>query len=373
MANPRRLPLVDLGKQYSNLRAEIDAALDKVIASSEFILGAETAAFEDEFARFCGVNYVIACANGTDALELALSAQGVGAGDEVITVAHTFAATAEAIVRVGATPRFVDIDPVSLLMDARQVADAINQRTKAIVPVHLYGNCVDMEPLMALSRAHNLIVVEDAAQAHGATIHGKGAGAFGNAGCFSFYPGKNLGAYGDAGAIVTSDNSLAQRLRQLRDHGRTGKYQHEVIGRNSRMDALQAAVLRVKLPHLVGWNHRRRELADRYRFLLEDLPSIEIVNSPHPKESVYHLFVVQVEGRERVRSHLEESGISTGVHYPIPLHLQPAFARRSDLGQTTLPVTERAAARVLSLPLFPEMNDSDVDWVVTELSSTLAI
>src|SRR5260370_1087602 len=247
---PKHLPLVDLSKQYEMLRPDLEDAIERVFGSMEFILGSETAAFEREFAACWNATHAIACGNGTDALELALSASGVKPGDEVITVAHTFAATGEAIVRVGAVPRFVDINPDTLLMDIDQVAGAINQRTKAIIPVHLYGSCVEMRPLMALANQHELTVIEDAAQAHGAIEGGKRAGTIGEAGCFSFYPGKNLGAYGDAGAVITSNSELAARIRQLRDHGRSGKYEHQVIGRNSRMDALQAAFLRTKLHHL---------------------------------------------------------------------------------------------------------------------------
>ncbi len=369
---PKHLPLVDLSKQYEMLRPDLEAAIKLVFGSMEFILGSETAAFEREFAAFCDATHAIACGNGTDALELALSASGVKPGDEVITVAHTFAATGEAIVRLGAVPRFVDIDPDALLMDIDQVAAAINQRTKAIIPVHLYGSCVEMRPLMALANQHELTVIEDAAQAHGAIEGGKRAGTIGEAGCFSFYPGKNLGAYGDAGAVITSNSELAARIRQLRDHGRSGKYEHQVIGRNSRMDALQAAFLRTKLHHLQDWNARRRDLADRYRFLLEDVPEVTVVAAQRDGEPIYHLFVVQVDDRDAVRERLQAAGVSTGVHYPIPLHRQAAFVAIPGIMDTSLPVTEKAAERVLSLPIFPEMEESDVDWVVSQLAGALA-
>jgi len=370
---PKRLPLVDLSKQYENLRADLDAAIERVFGSMEFILGAEAVAFEREFATFCGAAYAIACGNGTDALELALSAGGIQSGDEVITVAHTFAATGEAIVRVGAVPRFIDVDPDTLLMDIDQVGRVINQKTRAIIPVHLYGACVDMGALMSLAEKYGLIVIEDAAQAHGATAGGKRAGTIGEAGCFSFYPGKNLGAYGDAGAIVTSNPQLAERIRKLRDHGRSGKYEHYVIGRNSRMDALQAAFLRVKLHHLDAWNRRRRALAGRYRFLLEDVPNVKVVAVLPDGEAVYHLFVVQVDNRDLVKDRLNAAGISTGVHYSVPLHLQPAFVGTQGINGVALPITESAAERVLSLPIFPEMAESDVDWVVSELAQALTV
>lgn len=369
MTRPR-LPLVDLRRQHSALQTDISAAIARVFDSSDFILGAEVRAFEEEFAKMCGVPHAIGCGNGTDALELALSAVGVKPGDEVITVAHTFAATAEAIVRTGATPRFVDVDPQTLLMDVAQVERAITPRTSAVVPVHLYGSCVAMNHLMDVARRHGLKVVEDAAQAHGAIVDGRRAGAHGDVATFSFYPGKNLGAVGDAGMVVTSDPAIARSVRASRDHGRSGKYEHESVGRNSRMDGLQAAVLRVKLRHLEPWNERRRQIAARYRFLLEDVPQVEAVKASQG-EPVYHLFVVQCEGRDEVRKALDAAGIASGVHYPIPLHLQPAFAHDGGAEPGTLPVTERAAGRILSLPMFPEMEDAEVDRVVAELTKAV--
>jgi dTDP-4-amino-4,6-dideoxygalactose transaminase len=365
-----RLPLVDLHRQHSNLRRELDVAIERVFETSDFILGAEALAFESEFAAFCGAEYAIACGNGTDALELALSALGVKPNDEVITVANTFAATAEAIVRVGATPRFVDVEADTLLMDLTQVEHAITPLTTAIIPVHLYGNCVDMEKLISLAHRRGLKVIEDAAQAHGAIVGGRRAGTFGDAGTFSFYPGKNLGAVGDAGAVVTSNRDVAHSISSARDHGRSGKYEHEVVGRNSRMDGLQAAILRVKLGHLEEWNRRRRQLAARYRFLLEDLPAVRPVAAA--EGAVYHLFVVECDRRDDVRRRLDAAGISTGVHYPIPLHLQRAFANAGGMRPGSLPVSERSAGRILSLPIFPEMADADVDRVVAELGDAVS-
>jgi len=366
----RRLPLVDLRRQHSMLDDDIKAAIARVFDASDFILGSEVRAFEGEFAELCGVPYAIACGNGTDALELALWAAGVGPGDEIITVANTFAATGEAIVRCGATPRFVDVDPDTLLMDLAQVERAITPRTRAVIPVHLFGSCVDMKGLLALARRHGLKVVEDAAQAHGAVVDGKRAGSHGDAATFSFYPGKNLGAVGDAGMVVTSDFAVAERVRGARDHGRSGKYEHATIGRNSRMDGLQAAVLRVKLRHLEEWNRRRSQLADRYRFLLDDLPEVKVV-AASPGTPVYHLFVIETEHRDRVREALDAMGIGTGVHYPIPLHLQPAFADLGGMSAGSLPVAERAAGRILSLPMFPEMSETEVDRVVDALSDAV--
>jgi dTDP-4-amino-4,6-dideoxygalactose transaminase len=366
----QRLPLVDLRRQHALLRAEVDAAIERVFDSADFILGAEARAFEIEFAALCGTKYAVACGNGTDALELALWAVGVKPGDEVITVAHTFAATAEAIIRVGATPRFVDVVGDTLLMDLALVERAITTRTAAIVPVHLYGSCVDMRALMNLAHRHGLKVVEDAAQAHGAVVGGKRAGSSGDAGTFSFYPAKNLGAVGDAGAVVTSDAAMAQLISSARDHGRSGKYEHEIVGRNSRMDALQAAILRVKLRHLEEWNKRRRQLAARYRFLLEDLPEVRPVTASEG-EPVYHLFVVDCDGRDDVREQLDMAGIATGIHYPVPLHLQRAFADAGGMDRGSLPVSEKAAGRILSLPIFPEMADGDVDRVVAALGEAV--
>ena len=353
------IPLADLKAQHQSLGPELQAAIDRVFATSDFVLGDEVARFEAEFADYCGVGETIACANGTDALELALGAIGVGAGDEVITVANTFAATAEAIVRCGALPRFVDVDPQTLLMDVSLLEAAITPRTRAIIPVHLYGSCVDVAAVMAVAARHGIAVIEDAAQAQGASTRGKRAGATALAGCFSFYPGKNLGACGDAGAVVTSSPDVAARVRQARDHGRTReKYKHDVVGRNSRMDGLQGAILRVKLRHLTVWNARRREIAQTYRALLRGV-DLSIVAVPVASVPVYHQFVIRTAERDQLRQALAGHGIQTGIHYPIPLHQQPAFAPYLPPGGIELPVTEAAAASILSLPMFPELSDRD--------------
>ena len=367
-----QLPLVDLRQLHDQIRPEIDEAIGRVIDSSAFVLGAEVAAFETEFAHYCGTTEAVACANGTDALELVLKALGVGAGDEVITVSHTFAATAEAILAVGAVPRYVDVDSDVLLMDVGQVEAAINPRTKAIVPVHLYGSCVDMVELNRVAGGHGIAVVEDAAQAHGARGRGGArAGASGIAGCFSFYPGKNLGALGDAGAIVTSDSTLAARLRQARDHGRSAKYEHQFPGRNSRMDGIQGAVLRVKLRHLDQWNAARRWVAGLYREELAD-SGVSIVAVPPGSEPVYHLMVVRTPRREQVAEQLAAEGVATGIHYPIPVHRQPAFKDRA-AGQVALPITEEAAGQVLSLPMFPGMTEADVARVASGIRRALSL
>src|SRR5438105_2256816 len=321
-----RVPLADLRAQHQKLGRDLQEAIDRVFAASDFVLGNEVRQFEEEYAAYCGTTEAIACANGTDALELALWAIGVGPGDEVITVANTFAATAEAIVRCGATPRFVDVDPRTLLMDVNELETAITPKTRAIVPVHLYGSCVDVAAVMAIAARHGIDVIEDAAQAQGARTRGKRAGATARAGCFSFYPGKNLGACGDAGGVVTSDTELANRMRQMRDHGRSGKkYEHDIIGRNSRMDGLQGAILRVKLRRLDAWNARRRDIATVYRELLAGTGAVP-VTAPAGGEAVYHQFVIRTPERDALRRALQARGIQTGIHYPIPLHRQPAFA-----------------------------------------------
>jgi dTDP-4-amino-4,6-dideoxygalactose transaminase len=357
----RSLPLVDLAAQHALLRDELDAAVASVFESGQFVLGPEVSAFESEFAEFCGAGHAVACGNGTDALELSLQALGVGQGAEVITVANTFAATAEAIVRVGARPRFVDVEPGTLLMDLDALERAIGPETRAIMPVHLFGSCVDMDRVMRIASTHDLLVVEDAAQAHGAVSGDRRAGVSADAGCFSFYPGKNLGACGDAGCVVTNSADVAERLRRLRDHGGLRKYEHLVVGRNSRMDGIQAAILRVKLRRLDTWNRRRRELAQRYETGLAAVPGVRCVAVPVPGREVRHLMVVEVPDRDALQQVLNAQGCATGVHYPVPLHLQPAFA---EYAGEALPVTEAAAGRILSLPLFPEMTEDAVDWVL---------
>jgi dTDP-4-amino-4,6-dideoxygalactose transaminase len=350
------IELANLSDAHAELQPELGQAIAEVLLSSQFILGPEVAAFEREFAAACGVDHAVGVGNGTDALELALWALGVGRGDEVITVANTFTATAEAIVHCGATPVFVDVDPKTLLIDV----DALE---RAIVPVHLYGACADMPRLMLLAQQHHLRVVEDCAQAHLAMIAGRMAGSFGDAGTFSFYPGKNLGACGDAGAIVTNDEEVANRLRQARDHGRMSKYEHEFIGRNSRMDGIQGAILRIKLRHLAGWTRRRRQIAGVFREALGAVDGITLVAEPNGCEAVYHLFVVQVNDRDAVRDSLEEHGVLTGVHYPVPLHHQLAF-QSAFQRSLSLPVTERAAKRIISLPLHPHLSDEDVEYII---------
>jgi dTDP-4-amino-4,6-dideoxygalactose transaminase len=347
------IPFVDLKAQYRAIKPEVDAAILSVLESCEFTLGSEVHAFEDEFAAYCRTTYGIGVNSGTSALHLALLAAGVGPGDEVITVPFTFIATVSAIAYTGATPVFVDIDPHTFIMDVAAIEAAITPRTKAIVPVHLYGRPADMDAIMEIARRRGLVVVEDAAQAHGAEYRGRRAGSLGDMACFSFYPGKNLGAYGEGGIVVTDTPDFTRTLRMLRDWGAEKKYQHVLKGYNYRMEGIQGAVLRVKLRHLERWTEGRRAAAARYDDLLADSGVV----TPEPAAGdrhVYHIYAVRTERRQELQEALHAESIQTGVHYPIPVHLQPAFA---DLGYRAgcFPHAERAAHEVLSLPMFPEL------------------
>jgi dTDP-4-amino-4,6-dideoxygalactose transaminase len=363
------IPLVDLKAQYAAIKPEVDAAVQRVLDSAAFILGREVEQFETAFAEYCGTRHAVGIASGTAALHLVLLACGVGPGDEVITTPHTFIATAEAISHAGARPVFVDIDAATYNLDPQRVAAAISPRTKAIMPVHLYGNPAAMQPLLDLARPRGLAVIEDAAQAHGARYRGQRVGNWGTAACFSFYPGKNLGGYGDGGAVVTNDDTVAERVRLLRDHGRRDKYEHVQIGYGERLDALQAAVLAVKLRHLDQWNERRRLAVERYRRLLDGAPVVFSATTDD-SETVHHLLVIRVAQRDRVLDRLKAAGIGAGIHYPIPLHRQPAYAH---LGYPagSFPVAEQAADDVLSIPLYPEIADAQIDEVVTTLRASL--
>ncbi len=365
-----KVPFVDLKAQYATIHAEIDAAIKRVIDRTSFIGGEEVAAFDQEFAAYCEARAAVGVSNGTEALRLALMACDIGPGDEVITTPFTFIATSEAIVQVGATPVFVDIDPKTRNIDASLIAGAITPRTRAVIPVHLYGYPAEMDAICRIARQHGLKVIEDAAQAHGARFKGTRVGNFGDATCFSFYPGKNLGAYGDAGAVVTNDEALATRIRLLRDHGRLEKYEHQIIGYNSRLDGIQAAILRVKLQRLDQWNAARRQHNHVYRELLQDLPVVLPFEQANV-EPVYHLFVVSSPARDKIRAALEKDGVSTGVHYPLPLHLQPAL-KHLGYGQGDFPESERAAKEVLSLPMFPEMTEAQSHAVAYALKKATA-
>jgi dTDP-4-amino-4,6-dideoxygalactose transaminase len=356
----KTIPFVDLASQYEALRQDIHAAIDDVFQKGSYIQGPFVAAFEDAFAAKAGVGHAVGCANGTASLGLALEALGIGRGDEIITVAHTFIATAEAICHVGAIPVFVDIEPDAYGMDAMLIEAAITPRTRAIIPVHLYGAPCDMDAILAIAVRHNLKVIEDAAQAHFSRYRGRTVGGLGDCASFSFYPGKNLGAYGDAGLVTTENAQTAAHIRLLRDHGRTSKYQHEVIGYNQRMDALQAAMLSVKLARIEDWIAARRKIAAHYDARLRPAGFKTIVPVEH-SEPVYHLYVVETSNRDAVAAALAKNGIASGVHYPVPLHQQPAL--RDSGPHRRLPITERVAARVLSLPIFPELVSSDVDRI----------
>jgi dTDP-4-amino-4,6-dideoxygalactose transaminase len=355
------VPFVDLKQQYASIKSEVDAAIARVIENTSFILGPEVRAFEAAFAEYVNARSCIAVNSGTAALQLALMAAGIGAGDEVIVPSFTFFATAEAVSVLGAKPVFVDVDPVSYTVTAAAIDCAITARTRAVIPVHLYGQSADLDPILELGKKHNLHVLEDAAQAHGAEYKDQRVGALGSAGCFSFYPSKNLGAYGEAGAVVTNDEELAKRLRLLRDHGSTSKYAHAIVGYNFRMEEIQAAVLNVKLRHLNDWNDARRARAAKYNASLSN-SGLMLPREMDYARHVYHVYAVQSQNREELQKGLTAARVQTGVHYPIPIHLQPAYAslnyKRGDL-----PVTEGLAERVLSLPMFPELSDAQIDRV----------
>ncbi len=349
------VPMVDLKAQYARIREDVERAVLDVLASSQYIKGDEVARFEQEFAAWCGAAQAVGVANGTDALTVALRAYGVGPGDEVVTVANTFIATGEAILLNGARPVFVDVDPVTCTMDPAQVERAITPRTKLILPVHLYGHPADMPAIGAIAARHGLPVLEDAAQAHGAEIGGRRAGALGHAACFSFYPGKNLGAYGDAGAVVSSDAAFLDKVARIANHGGgVHKYDNVLLGTNSRLDTVQAAVLRVKLRHLERWNAERRAVVEAYSRALADVPGVVLPTERAGCRSAWHLYTIRVPERDRVQAHLAEKKIATAVHYPRPIHLQPAMAVAGGKAGD-LPVSEQLSREVLCLPLYAEL------------------
>lgn len=365
------VPFLDIKAQNSPLREEIREAIDRVIDSAAFAGGVFVEEFEQDFAAYCGARHAIGVGNGTDALWLTLIAMGIGPGDEVITVPSTFMATAEAITYTGARPVFVDIDERSYNMCPEELEGAITRRTKAIIPVHLFGMPANMEPILEIARKHGLKVVEDAAQAHGAEYKGKRAGTLADAGCFSFYPGKNLGAFGEAGAVVTNDDALRDKIRMLRDHGQARKYYHSVIGWNCRMDGIQGAVLRIKLRHLDEGNRKRRSLAVQYDRALHGVVGIVTPTVPPWVKHVYHIYAVRLEQRDAVAQALAQKGIGTGIHYPIPVHLQEAY---SSLGYArgSFPCAEQCANEFLSLPMFPELAPEKVAYVADAVRAIVA-
>jgi len=362
------IPMVDLKTQYQNLKTEIDAELAGVLESTRFILGPNVHAFEQEAADYLGVKHAISCASGTDALHLALRAAGIGPGDEVITHAFTFIATAEAIRYVGATPVFVDIRPDTFNLDVKQVAAAITERTRALLPVHLFGQPADMPALMKLAKEHGLPVIEDCAQSFGADIDGRMTGGIGLAGCHSFFPSKNLGAYGDGGMVTTNDDALAEHLRSLRNHGSKVRYHHDEIGYNSRLDEMQAAILRVKLRHIDEFNQGRRRAAHAYSEVLKAVvtPPAEDGLGTH----VYHQYTLLSDRRDDIQQALQAADIACAIYYPIPLHRQKVFAE--DCADLSLPVTEEVCRRCLSLPIFPELTDAQIETVVSTIGKVFA-
>jgi dTDP-4-amino-4,6-dideoxygalactose transaminase len=355
-----RIPLVDLKGQYQSIKDGVLAEISQALDGMQLFLGKNVQTLESEFAAYCNTGSAIGVGSGTDALHIALRACGIGAGDEVITVSHTFIATVEAIILAGAKPVFVDIDAETYTMDTSQVEGMISSQTRAILPVHLYGHPADMDPILELAQAYKLKVIEDACQAHGAEYKGRRTGSMGDVGCFSFYFTKNLGAYGEGGMIITSDPEIAQRCRMLRDHGQNVKYHHALIGFNSRLDELQAAVLRIKLPHLEDWIGKRRNLAQAYN---AGLPSLLEKPQDMPwAKHVYHLYVVRTQQRDQLRDWLESKGINTGMHYPIPVHLQEAWWKYGG-DDYSLPVTEEITGEIISLPIYPEMTTEEVDYI----------
>ena len=357
-----KIPLVDLKAQYSILKSEIEPAVKSILDRCDFIMGADVSIFEEEFAEFSGGKFCIGVNSGTDALQLALLACGIKNGDEVVTVPNTFIATTEAITMTGARVVFADIDSESYTIDVRQIKNKITKKTKAIIPVHLYGLPADMDTIMKIAKDEGLFVIEDAAQAHGAIYKGRKVGVIGDIGCFSFYPGKNLGAYGDAGAIVTNNEEFANKIKLLRDHGRRKKYEHEIEGFNKRIDTLQAAVLRIKLKYLKEWNEKRRKNAEIYSYALKDIDGVEVPVKIKDIKSVYHLYVIKAKDRDNLKEYLEKEGIATGIHYPIPLHLQSAY-KYLGLKEGNFPVAEDTAKRILSLPMYPELSEEQIYYI----------
>ncbi|HOD66085.1 MAG TPA: DegT/DnrJ/EryC1/StrS family aminotransferase [candidate division Zixibacteria bacterium] len=362
-----KVPYLDLQAQYQSIKDDIAAAVQRVLDSSTYVLGPSVREFEEAFARYCGTAHCAGVNSGTSALVLALRALEIGPGDEVVTAANTFVATVAAIAHTGAHPVLVDIDPRTRTIDPRLLPMALSRRTRAVIPVHLYGRPADMEAIMRLAEKYEVSVVEDAAQAHGARYRGRRIGSFGRLAAFSFYPGKNLGAYGEAGAVTTDDPELDRRLRMLRDHGSERKYYHDLVGYNARMEGIQGAVLGVKLRRLDQWNEARRRVAARYDELLRDLPVTTPPVDPEV-EPVYHLYVIETERRDALQAFLAERGVPTLIHYPVPVHLQRGYdflgRRKGDF-----PVAERQAEQILSLPIFPEMTEAQVDYVAAQIQA----
>ncbi len=367
-----RVPFLDLKAQYESIKDEIAIAIQGVLDRTAFAGGPFVEAFEEKYAEFCQTKYALGVSSGTSALWLALTGLGIGAGDEVITIPNTFIATAEAISFCGAKPVFVDVDEQTFNMNSDLLEGAITEKTKAIIPVHLYGQMCDMDPIMAIAKKHGLFVIEDACQAHGAEYKGKRAGSIGDAGCFSFYPGKNLGAYGEAGAIVTNNADLTATINMLKDHGQEKKYYHSMVGWNARMDGFQGAILDVKLKHLVQWTDARRKNAALYKELLDPIDGIFAPEEAAYAKHVYHVYSIRVQDRDTIIPALAKREVFCGIHYPVPLHLQQAY---ESLGykQGDFPVAEECCGKIMSLPMFPELSDDQIREVVTQLQQEMAV
>ncbi len=361
-----KVPFLDLKVQYRQIESEVLPMITDAMQNAAFIGGPQVTGFEEEFAQFCDSRFCIGVGSGTDALRFALMAAGVEDGDEVITVSNTFIATTEAISQAGGVPIFADVDPNTLNIDPDAIKACITSKTRAIVPVHLYGQPADMDPILSIADQHGLAVIEDACQAHGALYKGKKAGSIGLAGCFSFYPGKNLGAFGEGGAVVTQDEKMAEKIRMIRDHGQNKKYFHDMEGYNGRLDAIQAGVLRIKLRKLAGWNESRRNNAAVYNELLSNIPGVQLPVEADYVRSVYHLYVIHVDRRDQMQQFLDKKGIATGLHYPKPLHLQTAYAH-CGLKEGAFPNAEKSANRLLSLPMFAELTKDQMTYVAESI------
>ncbi len=357
--------MVDLKRQYQKIKIEIDQAIQEVLDSTQFILGKKVAEFEKNAAQYLGVKHAIGVANGTDALQIVMMALGIGKDDEVITTPFTFVATTETIVMLGAKPVYVDIDPVSYNIDVNKIKEKITSRTKAILPVHLYGNPAKMDEILSIAKEHNLYVIEDSAQGFGAEYKGKKVCSFGDVACISFFPSKNLGCYGDGGMVVTNNDELHEKVRMIASHGSKVRYVHEILGMNSRLDALQAAILNVKLKYIDQWNNDRIKNAQLYSERLQNVPQVKTpVYEPYSKH-IFHQFTLRVENRDGFQKFLNEKGIPTAIHYPIPLHLQPAFRGYAEAG--TLPEAEKAAKEVLSLPMHPDLTEDEINYITNSI------
>ncbi|MBD3296590.1 MAG: hypothetical protein GF392_04415, partial [Candidatus Omnitrophica bacterium] len=364
----KKIPFVDLKRQHKEISGRVETAVERVLRSACYISGPRVSGFEKEFAAYCGTKYAIGVSSGSDALLLSLKMLDIGKGDEVITTPFTFVSTVDTILRCGARPVFADIRPDTLNIDPEEIRSKITARTKAVIPVHMYGNICDMSAIRSTARRHGLKIIEDACQAHGAEYKGRKAGSMGTAGCFSFYPSKNLGACGDAGMITTNSATVYRTASVLREYGQKKKYRHQLVGYNARLDEIQAAILRVKLKKLDTWNRKRRSLAERYIEGLKDVNAVTLPSHNKYTVPVYHLFVIRVGDRNRLRDHLADKKTETGLHYPYPLHLQKAY-RALGYRKNSLPETEKAAGNVLSLPMFPQLKTEEIDRVIEQIRS----